>query len=82
MPLSELASEDRVVGIRSVVRRLEKGELRKVFLSRDAEAELVLAVEEEALRRGVDVEWVEESLLLGRACAISRPAAAAGLRKR
>ena len=82
MPLCGLASPDRVVGLHQVQRKLQTGELRKLFLAKDAEFRLVQALEEEALQRGLDVEWVDEALLLGRACAISRSAAAAGLKKR
>lgn len=82
VPLCELASPDRVVGLHQVQRKLQTGELRKLFLAKDAEFRLVQALEEEALQRGLDVEWVDEALLLGRACAISRSAAAAGLKKR
>ena len=80
MPLSELAAAERVVGEKEVRRALAKGLLRKVFVAIDAESgrgEILLADAEAA-----GVEQVESRLILGRACAIDRSAAAAGLLKR
>ena len=81
MPLSELASDQRVVGLRQVLRKIQLGQLQKLFLARDAAEERVMELLAEAERRGVTVEWCESMEVLGRASAISRKAAAAGIVK-
>ncbi len=81
MPLSELASGQRVVGVRQVLRKIRMGQLQKLFLARDATEERVMELLEEAGRQNVTVEWCESMEMLGRASAISRGATAAGLIK-
>lgn len=82
MPLNELAVAERVVGEKEVRRALSRGVLRKVFVALDADAEKSRALLLDAEAAGVEVEQVESRLILGRACAIDRSAAAAGLLKR
>lgn len=79
MPLNELAVANRVVGIRSVKKAFLAGTMKKLFLAGDARRSLVSGLEEAAKNAGVPVESVESMILLGRACAISRGAAAAGI---
>lgn len=79
MPLQELAAGKRVVGARSVYRKLIKSEIIKVFVARDAEKKVIESVLKEAKARGIPVEWADDSKILGRACLIERPAAVAGL---
>lgn len=79
MPLNELAVANRVVGIRSVRKALLAGRLEKLFIADDARKALVSGLEEEANKAGVVVERAESMILLGRACAIGRGAAAAGV---
>lgn len=79
VPLDELASDRRVVGVRQVFRKIRSGQLQKLFLARDAEEDRVKELLEEAGKRNLEVEWCESMEILGRACAISRKAAAAGL---
>ncbi|MFA0888886.1 MAG: ribosomal L7Ae/L30e/S12e/Gadd45 family protein [Synergistales bacterium] len=81
MPLSELASGRRVVGVRQVLRKIKMGQLEKLFLARDVAEERVMELLEEAQRQNVAVEWCESMEMLGRAGAISRKATAAGLIK-
>ena len=82
MPLNELAVAERVVGEKEVWRALSKGLLRKVFVALDADVERSGALLADVEAAGVEVERVESRLILGRACAIDRSAAAAGLLKR
>lgn len=82
MPLNELAVAERIVGEKEVRRALSKGLLRKVFIALDADSERRRSLLSEAEAAGVEVEQVESRLILGRACAIDRSAAAAGLLKR
>ena len=81
MPLNELAVPERVVGEREVRRAMEKGILRKVFLAADSDERVTKPVLEAVAGLGVEVEEVDSKLRLGRACAIDRPAALAGLLK-
>lgn len=82
MPLEELASSSRVVGIKEVTRKLRAGLMQKVFLSKEANPELLNGVLEAVKEQRVETEWVANSLQLGRACAITRKTAAAGLLKK
>jgi large subunit ribosomal protein L7A len=79
VPLNELSVVNRVVGIRSVRKALLAGRLEKLFIADDARRTLVSSLEEEAKGAGVPVERAQNMILLGRACAISRGAAAAGI---
>jgi large subunit ribosomal protein L7A len=79
VPLSELASSRRIVGHRQVLRKIQQGHLQKLFVAKDAEEGRIRDLLEEAGKRGIAVEWCETMEMLGRACAISRKAAVAGL---
>ena len=81
VPLNELAVPERVVGEREVRRALEKRVLRKMFVAADSDEKVIKPVCEAAAELGVEIEEVESKLKLGRACAIDRPAALAGLLK-
>ena len=81
MPVNELAVPERVVGEREVRRAIEKGLLRKLFVAADGDEKVTKPVRETAVGLGVQVEDVDSKLKLGRACAIDRPAAVAGLLK-
>lgn len=82
MPLDELAAAERVAGTNAVLRGLKAGSIAKVFLSREADAELLSEIVRTAETDGVPIEWADESLQLGRACAVTRKTAAAGLLKK
>ena len=79
MPLNELAVPNRLVGARSVRRALQSGTLKKLFLAADASSSMVKDLEKMAEEAGIKVEWAESMVILGRACAIGRGAAAAGI---
>jgi len=81
VPLNELATEKRIVGINSVLRKLKAGCVCKVFLSREADAKLLRFIIAEAEMKHVPIEWEEDSTQLGRACAVARKTAAAALLK-
>ncbi|MCE5201296.1 MAG: ribosomal L7Ae/L30e/S12e/Gadd45 family protein [Synergistaceae bacterium] len=82
MPLYELATEERIAGINSVLRNLKAGCIRKVFLSKEADPALLKEITRAAEAGGVPIEWAEDSMQLGRACAIARKTAAAALLKK
>jgi large subunit ribosomal protein L7A len=79
--LNELAVPERVVGEREVRRAMEQRMLRKIFVAADSDEKVIRPVREIASGLGVEVEEVDSRLRLGRACAIDRPAALAGLLK-
>lgn len=79
MPLNELATSRRVVGERQVKRMLQAGRLGKLFVAADADPALVEPLEAEAEKQNIPVEKVPDMVRLGRACAITRGASAAGI---
>ena len=81
VPLNELAVPERVAGEKEVRRAMEKGTLRKLFLAADSDEKVTKPVRDAAVKLGIEVEEVDSKLKLGRACAIDRPAAVAGLLK-
>lgn len=82
VPLSELAASERIAGINSVLRNLRAGRVKKVFLSKEADPGLLKEIIDAAEAGGVPIEWAEESIQVGRACAVARKTAAAALLKR
>lgn len=81
MPLNELSTDRRVAGINSVQAALRAGNVLKIFLSKEAKPSLLTGIMSEAESSGVPIEWVTESLQLGRACAVPRKTAAAAILK-
>jgi large subunit ribosomal protein L7A len=79
VPLNKLAVPNRVVGVKAVRKKLDAGKLSVLFLARDARVSLVSGLARDARNAGIPVEWVDSMIVLGRACAISRGAAAAGV---
>ena len=79
LSLNELAVPNRVTGERQVRRMLKAGRLQKLFLAEDADPSVIKNLEEEARRMNIPVERVENMVRLGRACAITRGASAAGI---
>lgn len=79
MPLSELATNLRIVGEREVRRTLQARRLKKLFVAQDADLGRIKDILKDAEDQGISVEWVEEKIRLGRACAISRGASVAGI---
>ena len=82
VPLNELASEERITGSNSLIRALKQDNVVKIFLSKEAESDFLQEIICQAEVRGVPIEWADDSLQLGRACAVSRKTAAAGLLKK
>lgn len=82
VPLNELATERRIAGMNSVLRSLEADIVEKVFLSREADSFLLDAVMQAVKPREIPVEWADNSVQLGRACAVSRKTAVAAILKK
>ena len=79
MPLNELAVPERVIGEKEVLRALERGTLRKLFVAADSDPARLNSILRKAEAAGVEVERTDSRVVLGRACAIDRSAMAAGL---
>ncbi len=74
-----LASANRVVGLRQVLRGLKAGTLARVYVANDADTFLFQRVTQAAEAAGVPVVRVPTMKELGQACHVQVPAAAAGL---
>ena len=79
MPLNELAVPERVIGEKKVLRALEQGTLRKLFVAMDSAPARLDPILRRAEAAGVEIERTDSRVVLGRACAIDRSAMAAGL---
>lgn len=81
MSLDVLKESARVTGVKQVTKALKKGQVRRVFLAEDAEAQILLSLAELAGRQGVPVERIGTMKELGRAAGIEVGAAAAAALK-
>lgn len=79
MPLVELTSSSRSAGMNSVMRKLARGEVQKIFLAKDADEKITLKVNAAAKEYNVPLEIAADSQQLGRACALTRKTAVAAI---
>ena len=79
--LNELASSNKVAGVKQSRKAIKEGCAAKVFLARDADPAITEPVEEECTAFGVPVEWGFTLSELGRACRLSVGAAVAVILK-
>ena len=79
MQFAELAGKDKVVGVKQTLRALEKGQVKKVFIARDAQKELVSPLVIACEEMQVCIEWAENMRLLGESCGVAVKTAAAGV---
>lgn len=82
MPLNELASCQRSAGTASVLRKLARDEVSKVFIADDADEKLKSKIKTAIGEKDIPVEYAENSQMLGRACALSRKTAVAAILKK
>ena len=82
MPLNELASSRRTAGFNSVMRSLRRGEVVKIFLADDADEKLAREVKKTSEEANIPVEATEDSVKLGRACAVSHRTAVVAILKK
>ena len=75
--LNELASSNKVAGVKQSRKAVKEGRAAKVFLARDADPAITEPMEEECAAFGVPVEWGFTLSELGRACRLSVGAAVA-----
>ena len=79
--LNQLASSNRVAGVKQSGKAIREGRAARVFLARDADPAITEALEKECESRGVPVVWEFTLAELGRACRISVGAAVAVILK-
>lgn len=77
--LNELASASKVVGVKQVRRALASGQVRRVYLAKDADPQLTEPLERQAREAGAEVCWIESMKALGRACGIAVGSAVAAI---
>ncbi len=82
MPLSELSSSPRSAGLSSVLRKLSRGEVTKIFIAQDIDEKLAATIKIALSEKNIPVEYAESSQMLGRACALSRKTAVAAILKK
>ena len=73
--LNELASSNKVAGVKQSRKAVRDGRAAKVFLACDADPAITEPLEQECTAHGVPVEWGSTLAELGRACRISVGAA-------
>ena len=74
---SELTNSAKVVGVKQVRRALNAGRAKRLYLARDADPQLTLALAEQAREQGVEAVWLGSMRELGRDCGIAVGAAVA-----
>ena len=77
--LNELASSNKVAGVKQSRKAVREGRAAKVFLACDADPAITEPLEQECAAYGVPVEWKFTLAELGRACRISVGAAVAAI---
>ena len=80
--LQELKNaEQKLVGSKQVLKALKTGELKRVYLAKDAEEGLFHEILTAAEENGVDCVFVSSKKELGEICGIEVKAACAALKK-
>ena len=75
--LTELQTDNKLVGLKQSLRAVEGGKAKKVFLAEDAEPKVKTPVINAARNRNIEIEMVSEMSELGKACGINIGAAVA-----
>lgn len=68
--ISELQSDNKVVGIRQSIKAVEQGRAKCAFVAKDSDDAVRVPFEALCLRSGVAIEYVDSMIQLGEACAI------------
>ncbi len=78
--MEELQKQHNViVGVRQTVKFLKKGQVKKVFLAKDADKEVVAPIISSCCRQMISVQTVDTKKELGKACGIEVDCAAAAI---
>ncbi|NLX61823.1 MAG: 50S ribosomal protein L7ae-like protein [Tissierellia bacterium] len=78
---ASLDAQKRVVGTNQVKRALQKDEVEKVFIAKDAEERVVKDIINMCNEKGIEIVYVETMKKLGKQCNIDVSAASAALLK-
>ena len=76
--LSSLKDQNLVVGTRRLIKALDQGKVKTVYLAMDADLYIKKQVEEASRRNSAQIIEVSTKEELGKACGIDVPTAAAG----
>lgn len=75
--LTELQTDNKLVGLKQSLRAVEAGKAKKLFLAADADAKVSVPVKKACGKRNVEIEEVPAMAELGKACGINIGAAVA-----
>ena len=73
--LTELASQEKVIGVKQSRKAVREGRAKRVYLACDADPAITDPVAESCRRAGIPVEAAHTMAQLGRACGIAVGAA-------
>lgn len=79
--LQKLASAEKVVGTRRLLRALANGEIAEAYLAMDADLFIARQVRQACEDAGVRLVEVDTMKRLGQACGVEVKTASAGIRK-
>lgn len=72
-------AENKVVGLKQTRRALEKGNVRSVYVAKDADARLLRPIVDLCQAKKIELKEVQTMSELGKACGIEVGAAAAAI---
>ena len=75
--LTELQTQNKLVGLKQSIRAVESGKVKKVFLAMDSEAKIQTPVRKACADKNIEIEEVPTMKDLGNACGINIGAAVA-----
>ena len=79
--LEELTSSEKVVGAKQVLRAIQAGGVKRVYIASDADVFVTRPVYDACRSAGIEVREVPSMKALGEACALKVRAAAAAIVK-
>ncbi|NLJ73417.1 MAG: 50S ribosomal protein L7Ae-like protein [Firmicutes bacterium] len=74
-----LSTENSLVGAKQTLKAIQSGQVRLVYLARDADEHVVGPIREQCELKGIDIVEVDSMAELGRVCAIDVGAAVAAI---
>ncbi|HHV77819.1 MAG TPA: 50S ribosomal protein L7ae-like protein [Syntrophothermus lipocalidus] len=79
MSWDDLKKAKKIVGTKQVAKAVEKGIVRKVYVAKDADQHITAPLLRLCEERGIQIEFVDSMLGLGRACGLNVGAASCGI---
>ena len=77
--LENLRHSSKAIGLKQSIRAIEAKKVKSVFLAKDADKNILNAVEAACRQRAIQIQYVESMKLLGKACGIEVGSAVACL---